>query len=82
MAVITKKEVRVDNISEKVIEKGIGIGKTIKNASGFVYRFIKNTFVLIFYQNSDPKTIDPNYGNHIREAEIRQQALQNIRYIR
>jgi hypothetical protein len=81
MAVITKKEIRVDNVFNKITKKSTEIGKFLKKVLGFVYRIFRNTFVFIFYRKSDTTNIHNNARN-ISEAQIRQQASNNIRIIR
>ncbi|MHA1991441.1 MAG: hypothetical protein ACW981_07885 [Candidatus Hodarchaeales archaeon] len=82
MAVITKKEVRVDNGFNKIAKKSAEIGKFLKKVLGFVYKIIRNTFVFIFYRKSDSKTYVHNNARNISQAEIRQQASNNLRFIR
>ncbi|MHA1984898.1 MAG: hypothetical protein ACW967_11120 [Candidatus Hodarchaeales archaeon] len=79
MAVITKKEIRVDNVFNKITKKSAEIGKFFKKVLGFVYKIVRNTFVFIFYRKSDTNI---DIQRKISEAEIRQTASNNMRFIR
>ena len=82
MAVITNKEVRIDDVSNRIGKIGAEIGNILKKVYGFAYKIIRNTFIFVFYRKSITNLDIHNSARRISEAEIRQQASNNLRFIR